>query len=136
MDKDEIKPAQPAQAPAAPVSSVIDSKITIDDFTKVQIKMGKILKAEPIIGADKLLKLEIDLGEGSPRTICSGIAQFYKPEELVGKMVPVLANLAPRKLKGIESNGMVLFGIDETGGGHAPIMLNPHKDLPPGSPVQ
>ncbi|MDO8601944.1 MAG: alpha/beta fold hydrolase [bacterium] len=124
------------EALAAILRIAAPTVMSIDDFAKMEIRMGKILKAEPIIGADKLLKLEIDLGEGSPRTICSGIAQFYKTEELIGKLVPVVTNLAPRKIRGVESNGMVLFGIDETGGGHAPIMLNPVKDLPPGSPVQ
>ncbi len=110
--------------------------ITIDEFAKSDIRIGKIVNAERITGADKLLKLTIDLGEGAPRTICSGVAQYYQPEELVGKKVPVITNLPPRKMKGIESQGMVLFGIDETNGGHAPVMLNPHKDLPEGSPVQ
>ncbi len=136
--------AQPI-VPLVVAQPVIEPKISIDDFAKVEIKMGKVLTAERIEGSDKLLKLSIDLGEGTPRTICSGIAQFYTPEEMVGKMVPVITNLAPRKMRGIESNGMVLFAIDETvvvapdevlaKSGHVPVMLNPHKDLPPGSPV-
>ena len=113
-----------------------DKYISIDDFAKMNIKMGKIITAERIEGADKLLKLTVDLGEGTPRTICSGIAQYYQPEELPGKMVPVLANLAPRKMRGLESNGMILFGIDESTGGHVPVILNPGKEVPPGSPVQ
>lgn len=143
MDTHEIKPAQ--SDPAAPISPAMDPKITIDDFAKIQIKMGKILKAERIEGSDKLLKLSIDLGESAPRTICSGVAQYYSPEEMIGKMVPVITNLAPRKMRGVESNGMVLFGIDETltasadaaelKAGHVPVMLNPYRDLPPGSPV-
>jgi uncharacterized protein len=109
--------------------------IAISDFAKMDIRMGKILKAEKIEGADKLLKLEIDLGGGDMRTICSGIAQFYKPEQLPGLIVPVLANLAPRMMKGVESKGMVLMGIDETGGKHDPVLLLPLKNLPPGSPL-
>jgi methionyl-tRNA synthetase len=137
---------QPA-IPATPVPKQppADPKITIDDFAKVQIKMGKILAAERIEGSDKLLKLSVDLGEAAPRTICSGIAQYYSPEDMIGKMVPVITNLAPRKMRGIESNGMVLFGIDETvipgvdgaesKPGHVPVMLNSVKEVPPGSPV-
>jgi methionyl-tRNA synthetase len=106
--------------------------------------MGKILAAERIEGSDKLLKLSVDLGEAAPRTICSGIAQYYSPEDVIGKMVPVITNLAPRKMRGVESNGMILFGIDETPitvegaeskPGHVPVMLNPFKEVPPGSPV-
>ncbi len=110
--------------------------ISLGDFAKLDIRMGKVLAAERIPNADKLLKLTIDTGEGSPRTICSGIAQFYKPEELIGKLVPVLANLAPRRMKGIESQGMVLMASDTADGGRTPVLLLPMKALPPGSPVQ
>lgn len=129
------EPIQSVPVQPVPAELVLQPKISIDDFAKVQIKMGKILTAERIEGSDKLLKLSINLGEAIPRTICSGIAQHYQPEEMIGKMVPVITNLAPRMMRGVESNGMVLFGINETDGGHAPVMLNPHKDLPPGSPV-
>src|SRR3989344_562679 len=111
-------------------------EISIDDFSKLDIRMGKIITAEAIAGTDKLLKLQIDLGSGDVRTICSGIAKFYKPEDLPGKLVPVLTNIKPRTLKGIESRGMVLFAIDETDGKHEPIILFPIKDLPLGSPIQ
>lgn len=141
---DELKPTIPAAI--SPEQVVTDVKITIDDFAKIQIKMGKILTAERVEGSDKLLKLSIDVGESAPRTICSGVAQYYQPEEVMGKMVPVITNLAPRKMRGVESNGMVMFGIDETiipgadgvesKPGHIPVMLNPMKDVPPGSPVQ
>jgi len=140
MDTDAVKPVESI----APVVPVANPQITIDDFAKVQIKMGKILTAERIEGSDKLLKFSIDLGEATPRTICSGVAQYYQPEETIGKMVPVIVNLAPRKMRGVESNGMVMFAIDETAivvegaeskPGHVPVMLNPIKDVPPGSPV-
>ncbi len=110
--------------------------ISIDEFAKSDIRIGKIVNVERIAGADKLLKLTIDLGEGAPRTICSGVAQYYQPEELVGKKVPVITNLPPRKMKGTESQGMVLFGINEANGGHIPVLLSPTGDIPPGSPVQ
>lgn len=137
---DELKTPASEPVQALPISK----QVVIDDFSKIQIKMGKVLSAERIEGSDKLLKLSIDVGEPTPRTICSGVAQYYQPEEVIGKMVPVIVNLAPRKMRGIESNGMVLFAIDETAvavegaeskPGHVPVMLNPFKEVPPGSPV-
>lgn len=89
-------------------------EITYDDFMKVDLRVGTILAAEKVAKADKLLKLTIDLGFET-RTVVSGIAQFFKPEEIVGLQVSVVANLAPRKLKGIESKGMILMAEDDTG---------------------
>lgn len=114
-------------------------KITIDDLAKIEIRMGKILTAEKVEGADKLLKFSVNLG-GEVRTIISGVAQYYTPEQMIGKQVPVVTNLAPRKMKGIESNGMILYAIDESMvdgiAQHKPVMLNPEKEVPNGSPVQ
>ncbi len=107
----------------APVSSseqpstnqpVNKSTIEYDDFAKLDLKTGIILSAEKVAKADKLLKLEIDLGF-EKRTIVSGIALHFKPEEIVGKQVVVVANLAPRKMRGIESNGMILMAEDKEG---------------------
>src|SRR5207248_11533697 len=84
--------------------------ITIDDFSKLDPRAGKVLAAERVPKKDKLLKLSIDLGEGAPRTIVSGVAQSYEPQELVGKVVCVVANLPPRDFgKGLVSHGMVLY---------------------------
>lgn len=105
-------------------------EITIDEFSKMEIRMGKILTAEKIIGADRLYKLSVDMGT-EVRTICSGVAQFYQPEELVGKTVPVITNLAPRVLRGVESKGMILMA-DNNG----PVLLTPIKEVPPGSIVK
>ena len=91
-------------AAAAPAAS---EKIGIEDFTKVEMRVGQIKTAERIAGADKLLKLTVDIGT-EIRQICAGIAQFYEPEKLIGRKVGVVVNLAPRKLRGVESNGMVL----------------------------
>lgn len=107
------------------------AQITIDDFSKMELKMGKILSAEKITGADKLYKLSVDMGEGEPRTICSGVAQFYQPEELVGKTVPIIANLAPRVMRGVESKGMILMA-DNNG----PVLLTPIREIPPGAIVK
>jgi methionyl-tRNA synthetase len=88
--------------------------ITYEDFIKTDLRTAKILSAEKVAKADKLLKLELDLGF-EKRTVVSGIALHYSPEEIIGKQVLVLANLAPRTLKGIESNGMILMAEDADG---------------------
>lgn len=88
--------------------------ITFDDFMKMDIRVGTILEAEKVEKADKLLKLKIDTGIDI-RTVVSGIALYHKPEEIVGKQVSVLLNLEPRKIKGIESQGMILMSEDATG---------------------
>jgi methionyl-tRNA synthetase len=95
--------AAPATAPAAAPAE----KIGIEDFTKVEMRVGQIKTAERIVGADKLLKLTVDIGS-EIRQICAGIAQFYEPESLIGRKVAVVVNLAPRKLRGVESNGMIV----------------------------
>jgi methionyl-tRNA synthetase len=88
--------------------------IEFDDFAKLDLKVGTILSAEKVAKADKLLKLEIDLGT-EKRTIVSGIALHFTPEEITGRQVVVVANLAPRKMRGIESNGMILLAEDKAG---------------------
>ena len=96
------------------VDLAVKSEITYDDFSKLDIRTGKIVEAEKVPKADKLLKLLVDIGI-EKRTIISGIAEHFKPEEIIGKEVSVLVNLAPRKLKGIESNGMILMAEDANG---------------------
>jgi methionyl-tRNA synthetase len=88
--------------------------IQFDDFAKIDLKVGTIISAEKVAKADKLLKLEVDLGF-EKRTIVSGIALHFKPEDIIGKQVTIVANLAPRKMKGIESNGMILMAEDANG---------------------
>src|SRR5207245_9209860 len=118
MDKEEQQQPSPVTAPAAsPVSApaaggaaatapAAAEKIGIEDFAKVEMRVGQIKTAERIVGADKLLKLTVDIGTET-RQICAGIAQYYEPEKLIGRKVAVVVNLAPRKLRGVESNGMV-----------------------------
>jgi methionyl-tRNA synthetase len=96
-----------AAAPAAAVAPAAAEKIGIEDFAKVEMRVGQIKTAERIVGADKLLKLTVDIGT-EIRQICAGIAQFYEPEKLIGRKVAVVVNLAPRKLRGVESNGMIV----------------------------
>ncbi|MFA6331980.1 MAG: methionine--tRNA ligase [Methanoregula sp.] len=103
--------------------------ISIDDFAKVEMKTGKVLAAEAIPKSSKLLKLQVDVG-GETRQIVSGIAQFYKPEELVGQDVIVLTNLAPAKIFGVESNGMILAA------GDAASLLTPLKAVEPGTKIR
>lgn len=107
--------------------------ITFDDFKKVEIRMGKILSAEKVPETDKLLKFHIDFGpEIGERQIVSGIAESYTPEEMVGKTLPFIVNLEPRKFKGEESQGMLMA----TGTGSDNIvLLEPNKEVPPGSEV-
>jgi methionyl-tRNA synthetase len=105
----EAKPADEGTAiPLAP-------EITIDDFVKVDLRVGEVKFAERVKGSDKLLHLKVDIGEPEVRTIVAGIALVYAPETLVGRKVVIVANLAPRKLKGIESRGMIVAASLEGG---------------------
>ena len=116
MANEELNPTQPAAPAATPAHATAPSgaaaapapaKIGIEDFAKVEMRVGQIKTAERIVGADKLLKLTVDIGT-EIRQICAGIAQFYEPEKLIGRKVAVVVNLAPRKLRGVESNGMIV----------------------------
>jgi methionine--tRNA ligase beta chain len=105
--------------------------INFDDFRKLDIRIGKIISAEKVEGTEKLLRLEIDLGT-EQRQIVAGIAESYLPDQIVGKEVPLLVNLEPRKIRGIESQGMIL-AVDVEG---KPILLHPEREVPPGSLVR
>lgn len=105
--------------------------ITFDDFKKLEIRIGKIISAEKVEGADKLLKLEVDIGE-TKRQIVAGIAGYYNPEELIEREIPVLVNLEPRKIRGIESQGMLLAAVE----GRRPVLLSPDRKVSPGSMIQ
>jgi methionyl-tRNA synthetase len=109
----------------------VKPEIVFDDFAKIDLRVGKIVSAEKVEKADKLLKLSVDLGFET-RTIVSGIALHFKPEDIVGKQVTVVVNLAPRKMRGIESNGMILMAEDAAGKLH---FINPETDINPGSGV-
>lgn len=109
----------------------LKSEIVYDDFAKIDLKVGTIISAEKVEKADKLLKLQIDLGFET-RTIVSGIALHYQPDTIIGKQVVVVANLAPRKMRGIESNGMILMAEDKTGKLH---FVSPESVIDSGSGV-
>lgn len=116
-----------AESAVKPLKSVV----TIDDFSKLDIRIGKVLAAEKMEKSDKLLKLTIDSGLDT-RTILSGIAKHYTAEEMVGKQVTFIANLAPRKMMGIESQGMILSAEDKDG---KLRLLQPNEVVNPGSVV-
>ena len=105
--------------------------ISFEDFKKLDIRIGRVLSATKLEGADKLIKLEVDLG-AEKRQIMAGMAPFFPPEYLVGKQVPILANITPMTFRGEESRGMILAG-DVDG---KPILLHPEKDVPPGTIVR
>ncbi|MEX2260922.1 MAG: methionine--tRNA ligase [Bryobacteraceae bacterium] len=117
----------PAQT-AAPDTK--DGLISIDDFAKVDLRVAQVLSAEPVKGADKLLHLRVDAGEPEPRTIVAGIATAYKPEQLVGRKVVIVANLQPRKLRGLTSQGMIVAASLEGG---APVLAGFLEDVPLGA---
>ena len=117
--------AAPAPEPAAP------DYITIDDFAKVELKVGEVLEASRIEGADKLLKLRVDVGEAEPRQVLAGIALHYAPEALVGRKIVVVANLKPRKMRGLESQGMLLAA--SVGDEGQPVLATFSEDVPNGA---
>lgn len=129
----EIKESIPTETPVsaggqsdAPVSAdaqaETDNFITIDDFIKVDLRVGEIKVAERVPNADKLLRFEVDLGEEKPRQILAGLAEYYDPEPLIGRKVVVVANLKPRKMRGLESQGMICAASLEDGTGEKPAL--------------
>jgi methionyl-tRNA synthetase len=114
----------------APESAPKSNYISIDDFAKVELRVAKVLSAETVKGADKLLHLKVDAGEASPRTIVAGIAQQYKPEQMLGRKIVIVANLQPRKLRGLESQGMLLAASLEGGD---PVLAGFLEDVPVGA---
>jgi methionyl-tRNA synthetase len=103
----DTRPDAPSGSEAAPDAKAEDNFITIDDFLKVELRVGEVKVCERIPKADKLLRFEIDLGEEKPRQILAGLAEYYDPEKLIGRKVVVVANLKPRKMRGLESQGMI-----------------------------
>lgn len=106
--------------------------ISVDDFTKVELKVGTVLEAEEIEGSERLIKLKVDLAEENPRQILAGVKQWYRPEDFVGKQVVVITNLEPRKMMGLESQGMMLAADSDEG----PIFLTVPKKVPAGTKIR
>jgi methionyl-tRNA synthetase len=130
---DTTPPAVPASVPLVPAEQAIGAQeslhISIDDFAKVELRVAQILVAERVPKADKLLRLEVDLGY-EKRQILAGIAQYYEPEKLIGRKIIIVANLAPRKMRGLESNGMLLAASLEGG---APVLAGFLEEVPLGA---
>ncbi len=122
-------PVTQAPGPVKPMPAAPDGKISIDDFAKIELRVAQVKVAEKVKGADKLLRLEVDLGN-EVRQIVAGIAEAYAPETLVGRKVVIVANLAPRKLRGLESNGMIVAASPEGG---KPILAGFLEDVPLGT---
>ncbi len=122
-------PAVPQTVPPVSATPAVSEKITIDDFAKIELRVGVVKVAERVPKADKLLRLEIDIGT-EVRQVLAGIAEAYAPETLVGRKVVIVANLAPRKLRGLESNGMILAASLEDG---KPVLASFLEDVPVGA---
>lgn len=105
--------------------------ITYDDFTKLELKVATILSAEQITGSDKLLKLRVSLGE-EERQIIAGLGKSYEPESLIGRQIIIIANLEPRTLMGLESQGMLLAADSPDG----PIIISPNQEVAPGAKIK
>lgn len=106
--------------------------ITFEDFSNIELKVGTVLETEEVEGSDKLIKLKVDLGEENPRQILAGVKEWYKPEDFLGKQVIIVANLQPRVMMGLESQGMMLAADSKKG----PIFLTVKKKVNPGSKIR
>jgi methionyl-tRNA synthetase len=120
---------QPVAAPVKTAAAIPEGKISIDDFAKVELRVAQVKTAERVKGADKLLRIEVDLGT-EVRQLVAGIAEAYEPETLIGRKVVIVANLAPRKLRGLESNGMIVAASPEGG---KPVLASFLEDVPVGT---
>jgi methionyl-tRNA synthetase len=126
--------------PVAP-GAVAKPEIQFDEFAKVDLRIARVTHAENHPSADRLLKLQLDDGSGTPRQICAGIRAQYTAEQMVGKLIVIVANLAPRKIRGEESRGMLLAASDvpkdasQAGAERQVVVLTPDKDIPTGSIV-
>jgi methionyl-tRNA synthetase len=132
-------PGPSAASAAAATSAVVPPSppeaalITIDEFSRIELRIAKIVNAEHVAGADKLLRLTLDVGDGRHRTVFAGIKLAYKPEDLIGRLTPMVANLAPRKMKFGLSEGMVLAA---SGDGPGIFLLAPDTGAQPGMRVK
>ena len=108
------------------------NKISFDNFSKIELRVGTVLEADEVENSEKLIKLKVDLGEEQPRQILAGVKQWYKPKDFVGKQVVVVVNLEPKVMMGLESQGMMLAADTEDG----PIFLTIPKQVPPGTKIK
>ena len=108
--------------------------VSIDDFAKLEFKVGHVMECVPVEGSEKLLKLTVDVGEDQPRTILSGIAKWFGPEDLIGNNYVFITNLEPRQMMGLESQGMLLAA--DGGEDNGPVPLTPQTEVAPGSRIK
>lgn len=138
-DNSQARPAEtPAAVPAEKPAEAPSGKpiVQYDDFVKLDLRVAKIISAEAHPNADKLVVMKVDMGGGQERQILAGIRQWSPPETLVGKSIVVVANLAPRKMRGLESNGMLLAATVKEGEEYRDVVvITPDRPVPPGSPV-
>ena len=127
----EIKTETAVEVPSVPKTD-LKAEITFDDFAKLDIRVGTVVAAEPVPETDKLIKCTIDFGDLGTRTIVSGILEWKKPEDLVGKQLPYIVNLAPRMLRGVESQGMLMAASDADG----LALLSPERSVAPGTKLK
>jgi methionyl-tRNA synthetase len=122
---------------AAAPASTSKPMISFEEFAKVDLRVARIVQAENHPSADRLLKLQLDDGSGTPRQICAGIKGHYTPEGLVGRHIVIVANLAPRTIRGEESRGMLLAASDAAKGDadRSVVVLTPMSDIAPGAIV-
>ena len=112
--------------------------INIDEFSKVELKIAKVLEAERVEGSEKLIKMSLDVGDKDeagefvPRQVLAGIGKTYEPADLIGKQIVIVANLEPRSLMGLESHGMIVAGSDDQG----VVIVTPERELPPGTKLK
>lgn len=125
----ETGEAKPMNQPA----SALEELVSIEEFSRLKLLVGKVVRAEAVPKSKKLVRIEVDLGEGAPRQLVAGIGGVYTAEELVGKSIVVVANLKPATLMGVESRGMLLAATLPDG---SPVLLSPEKEVPAGSPVR
>lgn len=140
MTTPEPTASQPAPAAAPAAGPVNKPEIQFDEFAKVDLRVARVVASENHPSADRLLKLQLDDGSGTPRQICAGIRGHYTAEEMVGRLIIIVANLAPRKIRGEESRGMLLAASDAPkdaapGVERRVIVLQPSADIAPGSIV-
>lgn len=136
MSEAETKTAATDATNDAQPESFFKPQITFDEFAKVDLRVAVITEAEFHPNADRLLKLQLDDGSGTPRQICAGIKGHYEPEALVGRRIIIVANLAPRKIRGEASSGMLLAASDapkDGEGDRSVVLLTPMADIPAGS---
>jgi len=127
-----VGPTQPPAAPPPPPPPAAPGPISYEDFMKVQLKVGKVIECTEHTNANKLLVLKVDIGGGEVRQIVSGIKQWYTPAQLVGKCVIVVTNLAPKPMRGVDSQGMILAASS----GADVIVCSPEKEAAAGSQVK